>query len=139
MESKAINNIKTNMSKVRNLTAVLCCAMMFCAFALSPSVFTFCTQIATASNAIMSMISDMSSQLYVTMRGIIIPIVICFVGYAGICFLTGGARGAEKAVGILKYCFIAVVFVAFAPLLGQQLGNWVAGYGTGDLSGYNPL
>lgn len=134
-----INTINKNQNTRRSIAAVLCCMMLFSAFILAPGARTFCSGAGEAGNAIMNMISDMSSQIYTTMRGIIIPVVICFVAYAGLCFLTGGSRGVDKGIGILKYCFLAVVFVAFAPLLGQQIGNWVASSGTGDLSGYNPL
>lgn len=130
----------------RTISQVLCVVMLLCVITMV-SPITYCTEptaeaetpAGTATNVFMDMIADMSSQIYVTMRGIAIPIIICFVGYAGICALTGGTKGVDKCVDIMKKCLIAVCLVAFAPLIGQQLGNWVKDSGTGDLSNYNPL
>lgn len=129
-------NVHT-LSRVLSLVMVL----SLCVFSIPA---TFCTDASTTnastvSNLIMQMITDMSSQLYITMRGVVIPLVIVALGIAGICFLVGGSKGAQTAFTIVKYSFAAVCFVAFAPLIGQQFGMWVQNSGTGDLGQYNPL
>jgi hypothetical protein len=141
-----LNDNRKSMVK-RTISQALCLVMLLCVITSIIPV-TYCeattpsepaSPVTAASNVFLDMITDMSSQIYVTMRGLAIPVIICFVGYAGLCALTGGAKGVEKCVDIMKKCLIAVCLVAFAPLIGQQLGNWVKGSGTGDLGQYNPL
>lgn len=136
MEIKTIETRKNNA-----MMRTFCMLMLVCVcFLTIPG--TFCTEgdaVTNVSNVFIEMITDMSSQIYTTMRAVAIPIIACFVAYAGFCALTGGARGVEKCVDILKKCVAAACLVAFAPLLAQQLGNWVKNSGTGDLSEYNPL
>ena len=80
-----------------------------------------------------------ATEIYGIMRAVVIPVVICFVAYAGLLFLAGGTQGTDKARKVLIGCFASVMFVAFAPIVGQQIGNWVKDSYAGDLSGYNPL
>ena len=80
-----------------------------------------------------------ATEIYNVMRAIVIPIVICFIAYAGLLFLVGGSKGTESARKILISCVAAVVFVVFAPIIGQYLGNQFKSYGSGGLDQYNPL
>lgn len=80
-----------------------------------------------------------ATEIYGIMRAIIIPIVICFIAYAGLLFLGGGTQGTDKARKVCIGCFAAIMFVAFAPIIGNQVGGWVADSYDGDLGAYNPL
>lgn len=133
-EQKKANSLRS----IRSLLASACALMLVFTFILVAPGATFATS-TTAGNAFSSMMDKMTNEIYQTMRQIAIPIIICFFGYAGITFLTGGSRGAEKAMTICKYCLAAVVLVAFAPLFGQTIGNWVASDGTGNITDYNPM
>lgn len=133
----------------RKAVSTLSMLLIFTVFSAASTMLTFCTDPTAPANAattttnisniFISMLTDMASQLYITIRGVVIPVIIVCVAYAGICAVTGGSKGVDQCVSILKKCFIAVVIVAFAPLIGQQIGNWVANSGTGDLGQYNPL
>lgn len=142
MSTNTLNTAAKKHRQMQAFASALCCFLLVFTFVTTPSTITYCTAAGNTSdigNALISMVTNMSSEIYRTMRGIIIPIVICFLAYAGVTFLTGGSRGAESAIKIVKYCFVAVIFVAFAPVIGKQIGEWVAGSGTGDLGSYNPL
>lgn len=136
MEPNTINS-KTNYK--RTVSRILCVCMLLSVCCMTIPVTYAAEGDPTVGNVFVDMVTDMSSQLYTTMRALIIPIIACFVGWAGFCALTGGARGVEQCVSILKKCFAAACLVAFAPLLAQQVGMWVKDSGAGDLGSYNPL
>ena len=135
-----LNDTRKETISRRNIPSVLGLMAVLATLAMTTTVLTFCdNDAANISNLFVSMLTDMASQLYVTIRGVIIPVIIVCVAYAGICAITGGSKGVDQCISILKKCFVAVVIVAFAPLIGQQIGNWVSNSGTGDLGNYNPL
>lgn len=123
--------------KKRNFSRILCLAMLLsiCMMAVPA---TYCTS-GAVGDTFVSMFTSMSNEVYKTMRSIALPIVACFVTYAGFSAITGGARGVEKCVDILKKCFLAVCVIAFAPIAVQQVGTWVSNSFSGDLGNYNPL
>ena len=130
---------------VRRSAAQLLCLVLLLSVCMMAVPATYCsnpnagTDTGTIGNIFVDMFTSMSNEIYKTMRAIALPIVACFVTYGGFCAVTGGARGVEKCVDILKKCFIAVCIVAFAPLAVDQVGKWVSGQYSGDLGSYNPL
>lgn len=95
----------------------------------------------TMAKSITDIITLGASKIYSIFRAIVIPIVICIIGYCGLLLLGGGPQSVNKAKTTLIGCFIGAVFIVFSPLIGNEVGEWLnssSGY-SGDLGDYNPL
>ena len=132
---------------VRYLSVFLCLFLCLSMVLVSNAQVAFCKttetepdkEAASMAGTIEGVINLGATEIYGIMRAIIIPIVICFIAYAGLLFLAGGTQGTDKARKIFIGCFCAIMFVAFAPVIGNQVGGWVADSYGGDLGSYNPL
>lgn len=126
---------------IRVLAAFLCLCLCLTVALTSNLQVAFCTgnNATGIADTIEGVVNLGATEIYGVMRAIIIPIVVCFIAYAGLLFLAGGTQGTDKARKVCIGCFAAVMFIAFAPIIGQQVGNWVADSFSGDLKDYNPL
>lgn len=121
---------------------LLLCVSLFMTVNLSVA---FCEDTTTQATSMAKSISDIitlgASKIYSIFRAIIIPIVIAIIAYAGLLLLGGSAQSMTKAKTVLIYCFIGTVLIVFAPLIGNEVGNWLNDSSTysGDLKDYNPL
>lgn len=127
----------------RILSMVLCLCLCLCFVMISTMDVAFCensgADLSEGIGQLETIVNVTASEIYNVMRAIVIPIVICFIAYAGLLFLVGGSKGTESARKILISCVAAVIFVVFAPIIGQYIGNQFKDYGNGDFSQYNPL
>lgn len=128
----------------RLLTMVLCMCLCLSMFLATNLEVAYCdpteaTEAGESIDKIQDIVTTGADKIYNIIRAIVIPIVIVFIAWAGILFLIGGSKGTEKARTIFIGCAAAIVFVAFAPVIGNEVGGWFKDSGTGPISDYNPL
>lgn len=137
--SSALSFVQENR---RVVSAVLCVCLLLMLFMSSTPVFAAedeNTNTETGTSAIENAVNEGAQKIYNLMRAIVIPIIIVLIAWAGLQFAIGGAKGTESAMKIFKGCCFSVIFVVFAPIIANEIGNWFKDSGGGDLSNYNPL
>lgn len=140
-----MNALYERKSFIPVVAMMLCCLMLCCLFTgtvmLGTMDVAYCEESDTAgeaANAIEQAVTTTATQIYKTMRAIITPLVICSFAYAGFLFFLGGSQGTEKARKVAVTSLIGLVFVIFAPEIGQAIATWFKGSGGDDLSNFNP-
>lgn len=137
--SSALSFVQENR---RVVSAVLCVCLLLMLFMSSTPVFAAedeKTNTETGTSAIENAVNEGAQKIYNLIRAIVIPIIIVFIAWAGLQFAIGGAKGTENAMKIFKNCCYSVVFVVFAPIIANEIGNWFKDSGSGNISNYNPL
>lgn len=124
-------------SLLQIFSLLLCFCLVFCILTCNIGI-AFCED-GDGLSAVEGAVNSGASKVYGLMRAVVIPVAIVFLGAAGIMFLSGQPRSIDQAKKIVLYCFIGVAFVACAPLIGQEFGNWFKDTGSDDFSSYNPL
>ena len=66
-------------------------------------------------------------EVYTVICGIVVPIAVIALGFAGFQFFFGGEKGVEKAKKTLVYTVIGVGLILLAPLIVSQVSKWFTG------------
>lgn len=136
--------VKSNKREFYNVFAMMLMAcMMFSILSFFAPSIAFCEETGSATDQAASVMVDvgnkLATQIYGTIRKVITPLAIVIFACAGCQFIFGGTRGFERAKVLVGCGFAAILLVAFAPLIGQEVSGWVSSFGGGDLSQYNNL
>ena len=128
----------------RIVAAVLCvCLLMALCLSITPAMADPTTpttpNTGNATDTIERAVESGAEKIYNLMRAIVIPIIIVMIAWAGLQFAIGGAKGTESAMKIFKGCCGAVIFVVFAPIIGQGIGNMFKDSGSGTFDSFNSL
>lgn len=140
-----MERIKTFLPDKKELTqffAVAMCLFMFMSFVMVSNLsVAYCADTQTMADSITDIITLGASKIYSIFRAILIPIVICLLGYNGLLILGGSPQSITTAKKQLIGLFIGSVLIVFAPVIGKEVGGWLNNSSafTGDLGDYNPL
>lgn len=139
-----IKNFLPDKKELTQFFAVALCLFMFMSFVMVSNLgVAYCagTSTQTMADSITDIITLGASKIYSIFRAILIPIVICLLGYNGLLILGGSPQSITTAKKQLIGLFVGSIIIVFAPVIGKEVGNWMNNSSafTGDLGDYNPL